>query len=75
MKNHQQILIHSIVSLSNLIVLIILSNQFPINTKQILVQTHSINHFIIGRLESRSFVNIQYVIVVSYVIIIILSLK
>ena len=75
---------HSIVSLSNPILLfmiimimmmIIVSNQFPINIEQILVQTYSNHHLyiiiiiIIGRLDS-SFVNVQYVIIGSLVIII-----
>ena len=70
---------HSIVSLSNpillfMIIMIIRSKQFPINIEQILVQTYSNHHLyiiiiIIGRLDS-SFVNVQYVIIGSLVIII-----
>ena len=75
---------HSIVSLANPILLLIMimmimiirSNQFPINIEQILVQTYSNHHLyiiiiiiIIGRLDS-SFVNVQYVIIGSLVIII-----
>ena len=76
---------HSIVSLSNpillfmiiMIIMIIRSKQFPINIEQILVQTYSNHHLyiiiiiIIGRLDS-SFVNVQYVIIGSLVIIMIM---
>ena len=75
---------HSIVSLSNPILLfmimIIRSKQFPINIEQILVQTYSNHHLyiiiiiIIGRLDS-SFVNVQYVIIGSLVIIIMIMIE
>ena len=77
---------HSIVSLSNpillfMIIMIIRSKQFPINIEQILVQTYSNHHLyiiiiiiiIIGRLDS-SFVNVQYVIIGSLVIIMIIMI-
>lgn len=79
---------HSIVSLSNpillfmmmIIMMIILSKQFPINIEQILVQTYSNHHLyiiiiiiIIGRLDS-SFVNVQYVIIGSLVIMMIIMM-
>ena len=78
---------HSIVSLSNpillfmMIMIIIRSKQFPINIEQILVQTYSNHHLyiiiiiiiIIGRLDS-SFVNVQYVIIGSLVIITIMMI-
>ena len=57
-----------------MIIMIIRSKQFPINIEQILVQTYSNHHLyiiiiiIIGRLDS-SFVNVQYVIIGSLVII------
>ena len=59
-----------------MIMMIIRSKQFPINIEQILVQTYSNHHLyiiiiIIGRLDS-SFVNVQYVIIGSLVIIIIM---
>ena len=77
---------HSIVSLSNpillfmiimIMIMIIRSKQFPINIEQILVQTYSNHHLyiiiiIIGRLDS-SFVNVQYVIIGSLVIIIMIE--
>ena len=55
-----------------IMIMIIRSKQFPINIEQILVQTYSNHHLyiiIIGRLDS-SFVNVQYVIIGSLVIII-----
>ena len=83
MKNHPISIDsnHSIVSLSNPILLfmmmmIIRNKQFPINIEQILVQTYSNHHLyiiiIIGRLDS-SFVNVQYVIIGSLVIIIMIE--
>ena len=78
---------HSIVSLANPILLftmimimmmIIRNKQFPINIEQILVQTYSNHHLyiiiIIGRLDS-SFVNVQYVIIGSLVIIIMMMIE
>ena len=75
---------HSIVSLSNpillfMIIMIIRSKQFPINIEQILVQTYSNHHLyiiiiIIGRLDS-SFVNVQYVIIGSLVIMIMMMIE
>ena len=58
--------------------MIIRSKQFPINIEQILVQTYSNHHLyiiiiIIGRLDS-SFVNVQYVIIGSLVIITIMMI-
>ena len=81
---------HSIVSLANpillfmmmimMIIMIIRSKQFPINIEQILVQTYSNHHLyiifiiiIIGKLDS-SFVNVQYVIIGSLVIIIMIKM-
>ena len=78
---------HSIVSLANpillfmvmIIIMIIRSKQFPINIEQILVQTYSNHHLyiitiIIGRLNS-SFVNVQYVIIGSLVIIMMIMIE
>ena len=61
-----------------IIILIIRSKQFSINIEQILVQTYSNHHLyiiiiIIGRLDS-SFVNVQYVIIGSLVIMIIMMI-